>query len=155
MILTESNPIGILLYRSDFEFGRGELGLRYNENWVQQTMRFGYEPTHVRLCCLVGHPDAVMLSWRDAERFPALDIVEPDVDLKPEKNRLPGKMVTAPVTVTSNVKAFVIGSNKPEDFFRPTEEEAYTTLYIVDRDGVLELEYVDGKWAPPEVDDLF
>lgn len=155
VVLTESNPIGVLFYRSDFEFGDGELGLRYNENWVQQVVRFGYEPTHVRLCCLLNHPDAVMLSWRDAERFPALDIVEPDVDLNPGQNRLPGRKVTTPVTVTSRIKAFVIGSYKLDDFFRPTEEEAYMVLYIVDSDGVRELEYVDGKWAPPEEDDLF
>ncbi len=81
--LVETNPVRVLFYPHDFDFPRFKLGLQYNENWVEEVMKFGHPRQAMRLCCLVNHADAVMESWRDATEVAALPISLPEVKLRP------------------------------------------------------------------------
>lgn len=141
----ETNGIRVLFYPPEFEFPRHRLGLRYNENWVAEAIKFGHKKEHLRLCCLIADPDAVERSWRDADVIPPLNVELPDVELKP----LPA--TEAPVVVQGNVKAIVIGSHTLKELFRYNDDD-YLTVYVVDSKGITELVHEDGKWRPADSD---
>lgn len=140
--LVETNGIRVLFYRSDFPFPGGQLGLRYNENWASEAVRFGHQRAHLRLCSLIPHPDAIAISWRDASVYPGL-ILDPS-DAVRDRIQHRGK----PVTVTDDVKAFVIATYDLQDFFRPADR--FLRLYVVDANGFKELHLNDGQWGPPD-----
>lgn len=60
--LVEKNPVRVLFYPSEFSFPRFRLGLRYNENWAAEVVRFGHIKSHVQLGCLVDGRSAIMES---------------------------------------------------------------------------------------------
>lgn len=140
-VLHETNGMRVLFYRSDFPYPGAELGLRYNENWVDEVVRSGHERQRVHLNCLVRDPEAVALSWRDASRYPGLAIRTPDVMLKPTPR------TETPVVVTDGVKAIVVSTYDLDDFFQPTRQ--FLRLYIVDANKTEELHYDGEKWGPP------
>ena len=143
--LIETNGMRVLFYPAEFKFPRHRLGLRYNENWVSEAVKFGHEKDQLRLCCLIPDPDAVERSWRDAEAIPPLKVKLPDVELKPVP------VTETPVVVESPVKAIVIGSHTLKELFRYSDDD-YLTVYIVDSKGTTEMVHEDGKWLSPTSD---
>lgn len=139
--LVETNPIQILFYPASFEFPRHALGLRYNENWVAECVKFGHRREHLRLCCLISDPEAVALSWRDADLVPALKTNLPVA--KPE----PGKSTEEPVIVEGPVKAYVLLHDSLTQLFHP-EESKHANIYVVDSTGVTCLVRDNGDWKP-------
>ncbi|TWT90042.1 hypothetical protein Mal64_04250 [Pseudobythopirellula maris] len=141
--LIETNGVRVLFYPTDFEFPGRELGLRYNEDWVDQVVRFGHKPHHARLCCLVSNQDAVMESWRDAKLVSALPVVEP------EPHDLENGRVVSPVQVQGEVKAIVLSDGIPfteyyEANDRYESNKGFGAMaWIVDRWGVVEYEIYD------------
>src|SRR5207253_2164030 len=101
--IIETNGIRVMFYPPAFEFPRHALGLRYNENWVAECMKFGHAREQLRLCCLISEAEAVERSWRDADAVPALKAALPKVSL------LAGAMVEEPIIVQGCVKAIVTG----------------------------------------------
>ena len=99
--LVEVNGISVLLYPREFEFPKFCFGLRYNENWTEECMKFGHT-RHVRLCELVDDKEAIMLSWRDSKFVPPLKAKLPTIELKP----VPA--TETPVTIQDNIKAIVL-----------------------------------------------
>lgn len=144
--LIETNGIRVLFYRGDFPFPGGKLGLRYNENWVEEAIRFGHRREHLRLCCLVRSEQAITLSWRDAKLYPGLDYVSP-----PNANS-PVRSSQTPVTLVGDVKAIVIGTRKLEDYLLDSKDKSLE-LHVIDSSGVKQLRRRDGKWGPPSDDD--
>ena len=139
--LVETNGIQVLFYPSAFEFPRHALGLRYNGNWVAECEKFGHRREHLRLCCLISDPEAVAVSWRDADLVPALKAKLPGVKAEP------GESTEAPVVVEGPVKAFVIESHSLKQLFRP-EENAGASVFVVSSTGVTYLTYQAGDWKP-------
>jgi hypothetical protein len=139
----ETNGIRVLFYPLEFDFQKYTLGLRYNEDWVAETIKFGHKKEHIRLCCLISNPDAVEESWRDAEDVPPLSAKTPKVKL------LPVPETTAPVLVEWPVQAIVIGSQSLKDIFE-AKNEGYYSLYIVRSDGIQSMEYQSGEWKSYE-----
>jgi len=143
--LVETNGIRVLFYPPEFEFPRHTLGLRYNENWASEAEKFGHGRGVLRLCCLIPDPDAVAISWRDADAVAALQVKLPEIELKPVPK------TETPVVVQGPVKAIVIGSHTLEELFR-LDYDDYGTVYIVDSEGITELEHYDGKWTPVDTE---
>jgi hypothetical protein len=139
--LVETNGIQVLLYPAAFEFPRHALGLRYNENWVAECVKFGHRREHLRLCSLISEPEAVATSWRDADLVQELKVKLPGV--KPE----PGTSTEAPVLVEGPIKAFVLESHSLKQLFRPEDNEG-ATVYVVTSTGVTCLVYHAGDWKP-------
>ncbi len=137
--LIETNGIRVLFYRQDFPINEGMLGLRYNENWVEEAIRFGHQRQHLRLCCLVRDEMAVMASWRDATLHAGLEAVRPPKGASPR----------TPIRLTGGIKAIVIGNRRLEEVFRP---KGFVDLYVVTADGSQHLERNEGKWGPPSDD---
>lgn len=141
----EINPIRVLFYSSSFQFPKHSLGLRYNENWVEEAISFGHKRDHLRLCCLINHTDAIERSWRDAR------VVSPLGELVAAEKNSPGSKATAPVTIRGPLRAVVIGEHLPADFFGSQGEANW--LYVVDSSGSKELRRYDGTWREPRPDD--
>jgi len=138
--LIETNGIRVLFYPPDFEYPRHHLGLRYNENWVAEAMKFGHPKKHLRLCCLIPGASAMEHEWRDADDVPPLKFELPDIKSKPASK------TAVPVVVRGPVKAIVIGSYSLEDLFNNKIDHA--TMTIVDAKGVAVLgRDEDGKWT--------
>lgn len=137
--LVEMNGLRVLFYPKDFEFPRNQLGLRYNEKWVAEAMKFGHRRASLRMCCLVPDASAVERSWRDATSVPALEVVLPEVELRPVP------ITREPVVVQGPVQAIVIGSYQLTDLFRYGHDE-YLQIHAVDSDGIVEIEHIDGRW---------
>lgn len=139
-VLREINGIRVLFYNESFEFPKFELGLRYNENWVTETVKFGHQPRSVRLCCLLDSKDAVMVSWRDAGLVDSLDVSLPKIELKPVPE------TETPIAINGKIKAIVFGSSSLVDFLRPSDGVSFL---IVDENGITEMTYDgidDHKW---------
>ena len=140
-ILRETNGIRVMFYNETFEFPKFKLGLRYNENWVAETVKFGHQPRAVRLCCLLDNKDAVMVSWRDAGFVEPLEVSLPKVELKPVPEN------DSPITIKGKLKAIVFGSTSLVDYFKPSDGVSF---FIVDEEGITEMVY-DGveeyKWV--------
>jgi hypothetical protein len=90
---------------------------------------------------LVSDPEAVALTWRDADVVPPLKAKLPAV--KPE----PGQSTEEPVTIEGPVKAYVLLHDSLKQLFHP-EESQHANIYVVDSTGVAGLLRDDGTWKP-------
>ncbi|MEX0641434.1 MAG: hypothetical protein WD468_01970 [Pirellulales bacterium] len=138
-VLEETNGMRVLFYPNDFKFPKYRIGLRYNEDWVEEVVKFGHSPRHIRLCCLVDDADAVMESWRDSKSVVGLKVTLPQVELKPVPE------TTDPVIVQNAVKAIVLDSRPLIEYFWPEEHEM-PNVHIVDSSSIRELSFEDGSW---------
>jgi hypothetical protein len=141
--LVETNGMRVLFYPPGFQFPRHALGLRYNENWVEECLKFGHEREHLRLCCLISDPEAVARSWRDADIVPALSVELPETSLAPVP------VTETPVLVKGPVRAIALGAHSLQKLLQPDYDD-YLTIYVVDSNGVAALEHGDGKWQRSE-----
>lgn len=137
-ILHETNGVRVLFYPREFDLSRFTLALRYNENWVAETLKFGHRQDDIRPCELVNTPNAMALSWRDANRVGTFMITVPDVPLTPVPP------ADAPVTIKSDVKAVVLSESL--SLARYMNPPALSTILIVDSTGIVEYQFQDGNW---------
>ncbi len=144
-VLEETNGIRVLFYPKDFKFPKFKIGLRYNEDWVEEVVKFGHTPRHIRLCPLIDDSDAIMESWRDSKDVGKLNVVLPDIELKPVPE------TREPVKVLGSVKAIVLDSRPLIEYFRPDEEEM-PSVYIVDSSSIRELSYEEDRWKTVPAD---
>jgi hypothetical protein len=138
--LVESNPIRVLFCSASFQFPKHSLGLRYNENWVEEAVSFGHKRDHLRLCCMINHPDALERSWRDAKTVSPLGEIVAGGKNTPADSAI----------VRGPLRAVVIGEHVPADYFGSGDAN---WLYVVDSSGSKELRRYDGEWRQPSSDD--
>lgn len=140
--LVETNGIRTLFYPAEFTFPAGhDLGLRYNEGWVSEVMKFGHPRSSIRMCTLIPDRNALEREWRDAEVVPALKVSLPDVPLKPVPE------TTAPVMVEGSVKAIVIGSHSLKELYHLKRHKWLSfTVYVVDSKGITTFVNEEGVW---------
>ena len=151
--MIESNGIRVLFYPADYAFPDRPIGLRYNENWITEVVKFGHKKEFVRLCCLIQDPEVVEQEWRDSGAVPPLKVKLPDTKPRPVP-----EITQDAVEVQGPVKAIVIGNQTlkeiydcgtfPQDF-SPT----VPTVYVVDSNGITELRCNNGNWSPPDAGD--
>jgi len=170
MSTEETNPIRVFFYRNDFVYGeplklpepevpfgdpnkpisippKVHLGLKYNESWVAETVKFGHHRHLIRMCRMIDHPDAIMADWRDAESVTGLEIQLPD-KIELDKSGI----VTTPITITGEIKAIVIPPVSLEKYFQITNPEASSDsedlrlpVYVVNSDGIQRLTLPTGE----------
>lgn len=130
LILEESNPVGVMFYNDDFDFEKFKIALRYNENWLEDTVSFGHSAEHARLCPLVSSSNALAMSWRDAAKVKPLKATIPDR----EKNSKPSPQGV--VAISGTPKAIVFNFCSPDTLFsQPKSIE----IFVVDANGIREL----------------
>lgn len=135
----DKDGIRVLLYPPEFDFPQHVLGLRYNENWVDECVKFGHRRQDLRLCSLISDPEAIEISWRDADIIPALKVELPKTPLQPVPE------TEAPVTIRGPIKAFVIGAHSLKDVFRSKRGDRLT-VYVVDSEGITTLVHERNGW---------
>ncbi|MEM6331609.1 MAG: hypothetical protein AAF790_15360, partial [Planctomycetota bacterium] len=139
--LLETNPINVLFYPAGAEIG--VVGLRYNEGWRDEVLKFGHknrDRRYLRRCCLIQRPAAKWLSERDAKRRPALKATLPDIELKPVPR------TKTPIAVTEAVQAVVLGTLTPNDLFKQSDEYDYLRQYTITPSGIRQLVYEGERW---------
>ena len=137
--ITENGGMRVLFYPSGFDFQVHRIGLKYNENWVEESKKFGHEKEHISYSSLINQAEAVAISWRDSLDVKGLQAKLPDVALEPTPR------MEVPVILSEPVRAYVLGFGSLEKFFDP-DENAWLTLYIVDSKGVEEWHHQLGEW---------
>lgn len=137
--ITENGGIRVLFYPSGFDFQVNRIGLKYNENWVEESKKFGHEKEDISYSSLINKAEAVAISWRDSLDVTGLQAILPEVDLEPTPR------LEAPIVVSEPVRAYVLGFGSLDKFFAPGEDD-FLTLYIVDSKGVEEWNHQFGEW---------
>lgn len=144
--LIEVNPIKLLIYAADFEFPKRALGLRYNENWVDEAVTFGHRRSHLRLCRLVEDLAAVELAWRDSSVVAAWPSQLPKVEPTSRGVR------REPVILNGPFKIYLIGSESLTDIFK--RKERYNTVLCVDSQGVTVFSCFERKWRSQALEEV-
>jgi hypothetical protein len=140
-------PVGmrVLFYPTAFDFPRYTLGLRYNENWLDEVLKFGHRQEHVRLCSLIQDSDALERDWRDAVVVPPLKARLPELE-----GATIGQLSALPVIIEEPVKAIVILGYTPKDVYdcerSRSSADPPRSIYIVDAAGIEELICESGRW---------
>jgi len=102
MLRREMNGFSMLFYNADFDADRYRLGLKYNENWVEQVVAFGHRQEHVQFEFFVREEEAILSDWRDCRLVKPLDVISPPITKRRSSNPLP------PITLKSKVRIFVL-----------------------------------------------
>lgn len=151
--LIELNSVGVLFYPASCPRS-AVLGLRYNENWVEELENLGHARERQRLCCLINDPKAVMLSWRDAKAFPSFQIDQTSLPAQghPEEQ--------TPLRIRGAIRAVVLGFSTPLELFDVGDDE-WCEVHTISAEGietrrqdygevnVLPWRKADGKWTAP------
>ncbi len=147
IVLRELNGMRVLFYPASFDLTKFKIGLPYNENWVNETVKFGYDPRTIQYGMLVDHPSAFMHCWRDATVVEPLDAELPDVELKP------GPPTHDPVTIKVPIKAIVLDSEPLEVYFDYLQH--FPAVMVVDSSGITELMYdrERNEWTETKIDE--
>ena len=51
--ITEQRGMRVLFYSLAFDFQQHRIGLKYNENWVAESKKFGHETEHISYSSLI------------------------------------------------------------------------------------------------------
>ncbi|QGJ71042.1 Hypothetical protein PBC10988_27450 [Planctomycetales bacterium 10988] len=134
LTLVPSDSLRVLIYPKGFIETTPSLGIRYNERWMTEVMKFGHPPENVRLCCLIDDKDAVIDSWRNAERIPPLPATLPKGKLEPQT------MLKEPILIQGPIVAIVLHPFPSlEDFFYPIKDNL--NIIIVDSESAKEFQF--------------
>ena len=125
---TDEVKLNIFVYRKDYDWQQLGLALQYNEDWVDQSVKFGAMREHVRLESFVTKPDLLMKNWRDSETVEPLGAVCPEL---PEGHRQAWSKTPA-----------VISADKCKFLLVPDRE---FDSYAQKKSGITVVEIVDGN----------
>jgi len=95
----EINGFSVFLVNRNFDVTKHTLGLKYNEEWVDQVAAFGHDRRHLRLESFVQTPDAIAEEWRDSPLVPPLSAESPAMDRK---------NISEPVVISPDCKLLVL-----------------------------------------------
>ena len=148
----EINGFSLLFYNTSFDGDRHRLGVRYNEDWVRETVVFGYKKEHVRLDSHVRSPHAVVVNWRDAGEVERLTTEMPQLAQEPR----PGKAVMIPVKLKPSItgdhpgiRVIVLAGSNFDPYFGHAEGYSF---FEVTEHGYREFTFEKGKWSAVETE---
>ena len=98
----EINGFSMFFYNADFDANRYRLGLKYNENWVEEVVAFGHSHEHAQFEFFVREEKAILSDWRDCRLVKPLDVISPPIKKRRSSHPLP------PITLKSKVRIFVL-----------------------------------------------
>ena len=98
----ELNGFSMFFYNADFDANRYRLGLKYNENWLEEVVAFGHSREHAQFEFFVREEKAILSDWRDCRLVKPLDVISPPIKKRRSSNPLP------PITLNSKVRIFVL-----------------------------------------------
>ncbi len=102
----ELNGFSMFFYNADFDANRYRLGLKYNENWLEEVVAFGHSREHAQFEFFVREEKAILSDWRDCRLVKPLDVTSPPIKVRRSSNPLP------PITLKSKVRIFILPERK-------------------------------------------
>jgi len=143
MLRRELNGFSMFFYNADFDANRHRLGLKYNENWLEEVVAFGHSREHAQFEFFVREEKAILTDWRDCRSVKALQVIAPPIERRRSSNPLP------PVTLKSKVRIFVLPDRKFTAAFNRSEY-----IYEVTEAGVqIYGPGAAGKWKTRSYDE--
>lgn len=121
----ELNGFSMFFYNANFDANRYRLGLKYNENWVEEVVAFGHSHEHAQFEFFIREEKAILSDWRDCRLVKPLDVISPPIKKRRSSNPLP------PITLKSKVRIFVL----PEADFRAAFDRS-DFIYEVTEAGI-------------------
>ena len=139
----ELNGFSMFFYNADFDANRYRLGLKYNENWLEEVVAFGHSREHAQFEFFVREEKAILTDWRDCRSVKPLEVISPPIKARRSSNPLP------PITLKSKVRIFVLPDGKFNSAFNRSE-----FIYEVTEAGVqIYGPGSAGKWKTRPYDD--
>lgn len=117
----------IFIYNRDYDWKKHGIGIQYNENWVNETVKFGHLKEHVRLENFTSSPQSLMYAWRDSPRIAPLATTNHKIS----KDQM-GAWTTSPVMLKSDFQLLVIPKRNFDDYFRKKDD---LPLIVITKDG--------------------
>lgn len=136
----EKKVMRVLFYPEGYDFRVLHLGLRYNESWVEEVIKFGHPRERIQYQSMVDSSEAVAISWRDATLVHGLSATIPEVALKPVPR------TEEPMVITEKVWAIVLGNGTLNNFFVQDSSSTWH-LYLVGSDGYERWELHEWTWT--------
>ncbi len=133
--LIETNSMRVLFYPEEFDFKEHDLGVTYNENWIEQVEEFGHDRKHIQFNSLVDSSEAVAHCWRDGPLIPAMPAKFPEIKTAQKEQ--------APISIECTVKAIVLANGTLDDFF-DSDGEKYLRIFVVSSTGIEE--WMNHQW---------
>jgi hypothetical protein len=107
-------PFFFFIYNEEYDWKKNGLGIQYNEDWVKQTVKFGYSREHVRL---ESFTNLTMIAWRDSPIVPGLRAFVPPIrNVKDSRGAVP-RRVSGPVILTNKYKILFTPRQNLSDYF--------------------------------------
>lgn len=135
--LAETNSMRVLFYPKAFDFKEYDLGVTYNENWIEEIAMFGHDREQIQFSSLVNRSEAVAHCWRDGPLIPAIRAKIPEIKI--------GQMEQSPISIECPVKAIVLVNGTLEEFF-DSDVEKYFLIYVVTSEGIEEWTNHEWEW---------
>lgn len=114
----EMNPLSALIYNADFDFHQYGLFIKYNENWPQESIEWGWSAKGVKVgkyFPFINSPDSIMTEWLHAAEVRPLSVGLP-VNLE----ETVGPQCTRFMSLTGPMM-LVLTSGKASEFEKPAE----------------------------------
>ncbi|MEC9002354.1 MAG: hypothetical protein VX644_03210 [Planctomycetota bacterium] len=102
----ELNGFSMFFYNADFDANRYRLGLKYNENWLEEVVAFGHSREHAQFEFFVREEKAILTDWRDCRSVKPLEVISPPIKKRRSSNPLP------PITLKSKMRLFILPEGK-------------------------------------------
>ncbi len=135
--LVETNRMRVLFYPIAFDFQKYDLGVTYNEDWIDEIQRFGHRREDIKYSSLVNKSEAVAHSWRDCKQVPPLPSKIPKIVV--------GEEMQEPVEINCELQAIILVNGTLDDFFE-SDGDKYLWLFVVTSNGIEEWNYHEWKW---------
>ncbi|QGJ71041.1 Hypothetical protein PBC10988_27440 [Planctomycetales bacterium 10988] len=119
----ETDGASVLVYPSDFDPLKFWPGLRYNEHWRTETVKFGHDHNQINPCCSINHKDALMESWRDATKVPPLQVILPKTQPKPKQ------VIEEPIVIKGPYQILIIQQPMIELFLAEEDIISYAGFW--------------------------
>ena len=98
----ELNGFSMFFYNADFDANRFRLGLKYNENWLEEVVAFGHRREHAQFEFFVREEKAILSDWRDCRAVKPLEVFSPPIKRRRSSKPLP------PITLKGKVRILIL-----------------------------------------------
>ena len=139
----ELNGFSMFFYNADFDANRYRLGLKYNENWLEEVVAFGHSREHAQFEFFVREEEAILSDWRDCRPVKPLDVISPPIKKRRSTNPLPS------ITLKSKVRIFVL----PEADFSAAFDRSGFVYEITEAGVQIYGQGRGGKWKARAYDE--
>ncbi|MEX1095646.1 MAG: hypothetical protein WED34_06320 [Planctomycetales bacterium] len=131
---TEEKLMCVFIHNEDYDWQEHGLAIQYNEEWVAETVAFGYAEEHVVMETFVSSAGAITNAWRDSPRIPRLKATVPekagDREFVPE--------------ATGDLQLIVVPKTNFDDYFARKSD---LPLVVITKNGSKSYTSRDGRWT--------